>query len=829
MKTNRINPIRALLATAAALIVNLAPTAPAAVISHWRMEAQMTTTETCFSGTRGVADAATSTGQGTLQGSCTGVATADDPLITFNGNGDTVSISSTVPPANMFNSGFSGGSGSYNAEAIASVDGALFFAQDRYGDEFTTASWTFEMFIKANGNQSGGGFMQLMKNDEVAWTYGLVLNESSAGGLRLFIYDGSGFPTLDLTDRNYADGQWHYIVCSYDTVNNKLTIRVRSEDGQVSKNFKFLSNDPVAGAAGNLFLGRNTFNNADRRTFRGLMDEVRISDNVVADDALLGKINPDGTNAVAHWRFESTLTSGDATNWARFQDYATGTGQGTGVSEKRNGHSGGVATRSEDYLNIFPGDAGVTLSNTVPPAAMFNSGFSGGVNSYNVQSSSSTAVFVPDRFGDELNTPSWTWEMFYKANGNQAGSNTDEGNRMQLMRNGEWYSGLVANESAAGGLRLFVQTVLNTFPSVDLNDRNYSDGTWQYIVCTYHQPTKTLTIRVRSENGLVSSNSVIATADPITTPGNFFFGTVDAGGARRVRGLMDEIRFSDGVQANSSLMGLINADSTNVVTSSLNPALPASSITFTSAVSAVAAGNGTPTGTVQFKTNGVALGGSVALVDGVATVSTSDLPAGSHTVTAEYAGDDTFYGSTNSMTQIVNTPPVAKAVTTSVALGGTVTIPFDLGKYTLATDADGDSLTITSVGSPDAVDYGSAGTDGSSISYTNTSGSAGVADVFSFTVSDGMGGLDTNTVTVHIDSPQGYNRLSPPDVIGPGTVALSYLGIPGENYALDHATNLTPPIVWMPVITNTASTNGRLNFTNTSSATENYFRTRHVP
>ena len=76
---------------------------------------------------------------------------------------------------------------------------------------------------------------------------------------------------------------------------------------------------------------------------------------------------------------------------------------------------------------------------------------------------------------------------------------------------------------------------------------------------------------------------------------------------------------------------------------------------------------------------------------------------------------------------------------------------------------------------------------------------------------------------------EGFNRLSPPSPIGNGSVVLNYLGVPGYNYALDWATNLSAPINWMAVITNTAGANGALNFTNTSTEPANYFRTRYVP
>ena len=62
-----------------------------------------------------------------------------------------------------------------------------------------------------------------------------------------------------------------------------------------------------------------------------------------------------------------------------------------------------------------------------------------------------------------------------------------------------------------------------------------------------------------------------------------------------------------------------------------NPSLQGSNVTFTATVTPVAPASTTPTGNVQFYTNGVALGSPVALTDGVASLSTADLPAGTNT------------------------------------------------------------------------------------------------------------------------------------------------------------------------------------------------------
>ena len=79
-----------------------------------------------------------------------------------------------------------------------------------------------------------------------------------------------------------------------------------------------------------------------------------------------------------------------------------------------------------------------------------------------------------------------------------------------------------------------------------------------------------------------------------------------------------------------------------------------------------------------------------------------------------------------------------------------------------------------------------------------------------------------------VTDPLGFNLLSA--TAGGGNAFLSYLGIPGINYALD-VTHSLPATNWVPVITNPAAANGSLLFTNpiSLSPTNDYYRTRYVP
>jgi len=87
---------------------------------------------------------------------------------------------------------------------------------------------------------------------------------------------------------------------------------------------------------------------------------------------------------------------------------------------------------------------------------------------------------------------------------------------------------------------------------------------------------------------------------------------------------------------------IAKANTTIAVNSSNNPASLGQSVTFT-ATAAGPAGAAIPTGAVQLKDNGANLGSPQSLnASGVATLMTSSLTGGNHTITADYIGDVNF-------------------------------------------------------------------------------------------------------------------------------------------------------------------------------------------
>ncbi|MFN8458297.1 MAG: YDG domain-containing protein [Anaerolineae bacterium] len=87
---------------------------------------------------------------------------------------------------------------------------------------------------------------------------------------------------------------------------------------------------------------------------------------------------------------------------------------------------------------------------------------------------------------------------------------------------------------------------------------------------------------------------------------------------------------------------IIKANTSISLTSSLNPAVVGTSVTFTVTVTPTAA-----TGTVQFYADNLALGSAVTLSSGTVTISTTTLSAGTHAITATYSGNSNFNTNTS--------------------------------------------------------------------------------------------------------------------------------------------------------------------------------------
>lgn len=109
--------------------------------------------------------------------------------------------------------------------------------------------------------------------------------------------------------------------------------------------------------------------------------------------------------------------------------------------------------------------------------------------------------------------------------------------------------------------------------------------------------------------------------------------------------------------------GIGQPTTTTSVTSSANPSVWGQSITLTATVTP-SSGGGSPSGTVMFN-DGSSVLGTEPLTNGQATVATSSLSVGPHSITAAYSGDSTFQASNGALTQTVNPASTTTTVTSS--------------------------------------------------------------------------------------------------------------------------------------------------------------------
>lgn len=133
----------------------------------------------------------------------------------------------------------------------------------------------------------------------------------------------------------------------------------------------------------------------------------------------------------------------------------------------------------------------------------------------------------------------------------------------------------------------------------------------------------------------------------------------------------------DAGSASAALSLVINlATTTTTVTAAPSPAVIGATITFTATVATNPAG-GSPTGAVTFTAAGgagnIALG-AANLVGGKATVTYSTLPAGTHTITAAYAGDTNDATSSGTTSETVGLIPTTTDLSTATVNGADVLI-----------------------------------------------------------------------------------------------------------------------------------------------------------
>ena len=262
------------------------------------------------------------------------------------------------------------------------------------------------------------------------------------------------------------------------------------------------------------------------------------------------------------------------------------------------------------------------------------------------------------------------------------------------------------------------------------------------------------------------------------------------------------------------LVTLNTQPTTTLLTSSDNPSGYGQGVTFTAAVQTNGVTAAAATGLVVFKVAGAPVATN-ALASGVATYgSISNLPRGTNQITAAYLGDGNYFGSTNALSQVVtNHPPVAGNVTYTRNAGIPQLNIIISQLLTNVTDVDSDSISLLAV-SPSTNGI-TLVTNAMVIGYSNTNA---VVDQFTYTVSDGYGGIGTGTITLALNTNSVFGQTSPSISTTGGAPTISFAGIPGLSYSVLRSTNVTfvPfDLIW----TTNAPAGGLFNYTDNSAPT----------
>lgn len=137
---------------------------------------------------------------------------------------------------------------------------------------------------------------------------------------------------------------------------------------------------------------------------------------------------------------------------------------------------------------------------------------------------------------------------------------------------------------------------------------------------------------------------------------------------------------------------------TTALVSSPNPSNYVQTVTFTATVTPqYEFGKTTPTGTVSFFDGATNLGSSSLNSAGVATLSTSTLAIGTHSITASYGGDSNFASSTSQVLSQVVQGAIAQITPTSINFGNQTVGIASSSKSVTLTNTGNVALTISNI------------------------------------------------------------------------------------------------------------------------------------
>jgi YDG domain/Galactose oxidase, central domain len=233
-----------------------------------------------------------------------------------------------------------------------------------------------------------------------------------------------------------------------------------------------------------------------------------------------------------------------------------------------------------------------------------------------------------------------------------------------------------------------------------------------------------------------------------------FNATLNTAGAQSITAIDTVTATITGTQA-GIVVNSATVNSTTTVSSSSNPSIYGTSVTFTATVTR-SSGTNTPTGTVAIKDGATTicttgnLTGSNGTASASCAVSTLSVTGSPHSITAVYGGDSNFNGSTSSA--LVQTVTQKALTVTGISANnrqydGTTTATLNTGSATLVGVASGDTVTLSTAGATGTFSDKNVGT-GKTVTITGLT--FGGASAGSYTLTQPTATADITAVALTV-------------------------------------------------------------------------------
>lgn len=428
-------------------------------------------------------------------------------------------------------------------------------------------------------------------------------------------------------------------------------------------------------AAGNhsitaVYNGDNNFGSSTSSTLAQTVNQAASTTSVASS------ANPSSFGAPV--TFTATVVGSGATGTVTFKDGATTIGTGTlNGSNQATFTTSALSTATHSITAVYAGDTNFTGSTS--PALSQSVGQAG--STIAVTSSANPSAFGGSvTFTGTVAAPGATGTVTFKDGVTTLGTGT---------LNGSGQATFATAALAAGS---------HSITAIYAGDTNYTGSTSPILTQSVVANAST-TALVSSVNPSTFGSSVTFTAtvsgsggtpsgtvvfkDGATTLGSSsvnggglatFSTTALAAGSHTITAAYGGDS-NYGASTSSAVTQVVTQSaSTAAVTSSVNPSNFGSPVTFTATVSGT---GGTPSGTVTFKDGSTTLGTGTLNGSGQATLTTSALLAGSHSIIAVYGGDTNFAPATSPVySQVVGVNVATASVASSAnpsAIGWPVT------------------------------------------------------------------------------------------------------------------------------------------------------------